>query len=149
MTYPYRQINAFINQINDVIDQLQVNAHLLVVLHECRQCGCYVQLSELHRRGNAKLAARLALCLPYGLLRVLNVGENSAATMKVISSFRSQRHTPCCALQKACAEMGFEGSQCSDDGRLGSAKRGRCCSQAATINDRDKGAHSGELIHWG
>src|SRR5262249_21538022 len=95
-----RHIHAFIDEIDDAIDEQHVRADLWVALQEFAYDRAEIAPPESHRCSHRKLADRLRPARAKNVLCLLRGGEDIAAALQILRAFVSEVDTPRGALEE-------------------------------------------------
>src|SRR5262249_7759406 len=87
-------IDAFVDKIDDAIDEEHVGADLRVALQEFADDRTQIAPPEGHRGGHRKLADRLGSARAENVLGLLRGGEDVAAAREILRALVSQVDAP-------------------------------------------------------
>jgi hypothetical protein len=108
-----------------------------------------VQVAEHHRRGDRQGAGRFGAAAVQAGFGAVDVGEDLAAVLQVVSAFVGEGEAAGAAVEQAHAQVAFQAGQGAHDGGGGAVQLVAGGGEAALVDDGDEGAHGFEFVHWG
>ncbi len=131
-------VEAFGDDIGEVVGQHDVQLEIRMVLHEAGQMRRDMHAAEGGRRRNAKHALRLRRAAGGIGFRLLDARENAEHAVVEALARLGQRDLPGRALQQARAQPVFQPLDPFGDDGWGKSERPPCCRHTAGGNDACK-----------
>jgi hypothetical protein len=108
MRDPNRNVDAFVEQIDDAVDEQRARGHPRVTLEELEQDRGHIHAPEQHRRRDGELAARLARTAGGRGFSVLDFAEDALAVREKARACFGHANRARRSMQQARADSGFE-----------------------------------------
>jgi hypothetical protein len=142
-----RDVHAFLQQVDDPVAHLHVDAHLRMRGQEARQHGADGGLRQGHRARDAHRAARFALDLRDCLIRRLGLLAHRHAVPVVDLAGLRQRQLARRPLQQPDSESGLEVGDAARQLRFGHVQGASGRRETAAVDDLGKEEHVVEILH--
>src|SRR5262249_5475928 len=146
---PNRDIDAFLDQVYDSIDEQHVGAHLRMAPEEVVHDRGDIASAEQRRSADRELARWLAAAGDQCFLRLLQGGKDVTTALEILRALVRQVDSAGGAIEQRHAELTLERSQRADHGRQRRIELVRGRGQAARFHDAREGPHRQKLVHSG
>ncbi len=143
----HRYVETFLDEVDRPVEQQHAHVDARVAAQEVADEGEHVQASERGGCGDSKLALRLALRAGELRLRRVDLFDDAAAGLEILSPLLGEREPARRPRDETGAEVILERREFAADGGQRHAEPAPGGRQAARIGNRREETHGTEPVH--